>query len=445
MRDLIVFAIVFGALPFAFTRPFYGLLLYNWLAFMRAPDLCWGPAKTFRFSLIVAAAMWAGWLLFDKRPFLRADRRNFYMLMLTIAVTISWMIAPFGGDSVNGKYTEFLKVIAVAMFVTGQVDTKSRLQSLVWVATLSFAFYGVKGGFWGLILRDARIIRGPGGLLLDNNDFSLAMVMNLPFLLYLSTVETRRKVKLFLQAAFVLTIITIVLTGSRGGFLAMAVASFAMVMKSQYKTVGLGTGLVGALLFLAFIPQEYKERILSIKTAAKEDGSAIGRLQAWSVAGRMIQDKPFFGVGFQNFVTLYGKYEPRPGEHLKHRVTHNSYLQIWAESGTFAFVFFLCVLFSTIFVCRRIQRQVRVRDGPQWVAAYAAAIEVSFYGFLTGATFLNRAHFDFIYVMAAIASALYFVAQIELRENESNRGPERRSTGLVIRGGDPFLAGTLRG
>lgn len=444
MRDLVVFAIVFGFLPFAFVRPYYGLLIYNWLAFMRAPDLCWGPARSFRFSLIVAAAMYAGWLIFDKRPFLRMDRRNLYMGLLTVFVTISWIIAPVGGDSVNGKFSEFLKVIAVAMFITGQIDTKSRLQTLLWVGMLSFAFYGVKGGIWGLLLRDARIIRGPGGLLLDNNDFSLAMVMNLPFLLYLSTVEARPRVKLFLRAAFALTIITVVLTGSRGGFLAMAVVAGAMILKSQYKAVGFGTGFLGALLFLAFIPQDYKDRILSIRTAAKEDGSAIGRLQAWSVAARMIQDKPFFGVGFQNFITQYGRYEPSPGEHLAHRVTHNSYLQIWAESGTFAFIFFLSVLFSTILLCRRIQRIVRVRDGPAWIAAYAAAIEVSFYGFLTGAMFLNRAHFDFIYVIAAMASALYFVGIREIAAAESESKPFRRMGGLVVSGGDPFLAGNLR-
>lgn len=443
MRDIVVFAIVFGFLPFAFVRPFYGLLLYNWLAFMRAPDLCWGAARSFRFSLIVGAAMWAGWLIFDKRPFLRMDRRNLYMILLSIFVTISWILAPVGGDSVNGKFTEFLKVIAVALFITGQIDTKSRLQSLMWVAMLSFAFYGVKGGIWGLLLQDARIIRGPGGLLLDNNDFSLAMVMNLPFLFYLSTVEERPKLRLFLRAAFVLTIITIVLTGSRGGFLAMAVACGAMVLKSRYKAVGFATGLLGGILFLAFIPQDYRDRILSIRTAAKEDGSAIGRLQAWAVAFRMIQDKPFFGVGFQNFVSQYGNYEPGPGAHLGHRVTHNSYLQIWAESGSFAFFSFLAVLFSTIFLCRRIQRIVRVRDGPTWISAYAAAIEVSFYGFLTGATFLNRAHFDFIYVIAAMASALYFVAVREIAETESERRPFRRAGGLSIRGGDPFLAGNL--
>jgi probable O-glycosylation ligase (exosortase A-associated) len=443
MRDLVVFAIVFGALPFALVRPYYGLLLYSWLAFMRAPDLCWGPAKSFRFSLIVAAVMYGGWLLFDKRPFMRADRRNTYMLLLSVCVTISFILAPNQESAVANKYTEFLKVIAVAVFATAQLDTKSRVQQMVWVAMLSFAFYGVKGGVWGLLLQDARIIRGPGGLLLDNNDFSLAMVMNLPFLFYLATVEERPKVKLFLRGAFVLTIMTIALTGSRGGFLAMATACGAMVLKSRYKAIGIGTGIFGAALFFALIPQDYRDRLMSIKTAAKEDASAIGRLQAWSVALEMIADKPLFGVGFQNFVSQYGNYEPSPGAHLMHRVTHNSYLQIWAESGTFAFVFFLAVLFSTILLCRRLQRTIRVRDGPPWIHQYAAAIEVTFYGFLMGAMFLNRAHFDFIYMMSAIAIALAIVTRHELAAQERATRVRRGAGELVVAGGDPFVAGRI--
>lgn len=440
MRDLIIFAIVFGVLPFAFVRPYYGLLLFSWLAYMRAPDLAWGPARSFRFSMIVAAVMYAGWLLFDRRPFMRANRRNLFMILLALCVTISWIKAPVKDDSVNGKFSEFLKVILVAVFTTGQIDTKDRLRTLIWVIALSFGFYGIKGGIWGIILRDARIIRGPGGLLLDNNDFSLAMVMNIPFLYFLAATEDRPRVRLFLRGAVFLTVITVVLTGSRGGFLAMATVFLALVLKSKYKSIGIAAGIAGSLLFIVLIPKNYKERLLTLKSAAKDDASARGRLEAWSVARRMIMARPFFGVGFQNFVTSYGKYEPYVGAHARHRVTHNSYLQIWAESGTIAFLFFISTLFSTIFLMRRLQRFNRVRDGPAWIGHFASIVEVSLYGFLVGATFLNRAHFDFVYQLCSIGSALHWIA---IRELAKDRGTGARTTpsGVVKVVGDPFLVG----
>lgn len=440
MRDIVVFATIFGALPFALIRPYYGLLLFSWLAYMRAPDLCWGPAKSFRFSLLVALVMFAGWFLFDNRPFMRRDRRNLYMLLMAAAVSVSFFLAPNKLGSIPSKYVEFLKVIAIAVFTTAQIDTKDRLRQIVWVIALSFGFYGVKGGIWYVLTQDARIIQGPGGLLKDNNDFSLAMCMNLPFLYYLSRTETRARVKTFLRFAVAATVITVVMTGSRGGFLAMATVFGVLVLKSQYKLAATSAALVGGVLFLAFIPQDYRDRLMTLKTAHKEDASAMGRLHAWGVATRMIRAKPLFGVGFQNFVSEYGRYD-RGVEPGIHRVAHNSYFQIWAESGTFAYAFFMATIVSGILLMRRLRRINRVLDGPRWVEEYTHLFETSLYAFLVGATFLNRAHFDFMYQMVAVASAMYPIALTEIRRKHERTGGRRGPGELVIRSRDPFLAG----
>ena len=42
MRDLFVLTVVYGSLPVILFRPFYGLLVYSWLAFMRPQDMAWG-------------------------------------------------------------------------------------------------------------------------------------------------------------------------------------------------------------------------------------------------------------------------------------------------------------------------------------------------------------------------------------------------------------------
>lgn len=440
MRDVIVFALVFGMLPFAFLRPFHGLLLFSWLAYMRAPDLTWGAAKTFRFSMIVAVTMYAGWFLFDRRKFMLNDRRNWYMMLLTAAVGVSYILAPYKIDSVDSKAFEFVKVISIALFTTGQLDSKSRLRTMVWLVALSLGFYGIKGGVWYAITQDARIIRGPGGLLLDNNDFSLAMVMNIPFLFYLARAESNRRVKTFLRVAVFLTVITIMMTTSRGGFLAMAAVFGVLVLKSNYKMVAIPAAMLAAVLFFLMIPKDYKERLASIRTAAKTDSSAIGRLKAWAVAWEMVKWHPFFGVGFANFTFFYRQFDPSE-EGSPTRVAHNSYLQLWAESGSFAFGFFLATIFSSILFMRRIQRVNRVRDGPHWVSDYASMIEVTLYGFLVGAMFLNRAHFDFLYQTVALGVALAPIAVREMSAAASRERGPRRGGELVIRSTNPYLVG----
>ena len=54
MRDIFVTLIVFGTLPFIFKRPYIGILLWGWLAYMNPHKLSWGFAHEFPFSKIVA-------------------------------------------------------------------------------------------------------------------------------------------------------------------------------------------------------------------------------------------------------------------------------------------------------------------------------------------------------------------------------------------------------
>ena len=55
---ILLLIIVFGSLPIILMRPFVGLLVYSWLAYMRPHDMVWGDIP--QISLIVALATLAG-------------------------------------------------------------------------------------------------------------------------------------------------------------------------------------------------------------------------------------------------------------------------------------------------------------------------------------------------------------------------------------------------
>ena len=57
LRDLLIFAIVFGSLPVILFRPYVGVLMWSWLAYMNPHRLTWGMAFDFRFSLVVGAVV----------------------------------------------------------------------------------------------------------------------------------------------------------------------------------------------------------------------------------------------------------------------------------------------------------------------------------------------------------------------------------------------------
>ena len=191
LRDLFVFAVVVLCLPYSLRRPYIGLLLFSWLAYMRPQDLCWGFARSMRFSFFVGAAMVIGFFAHEKglRPFTRWDIRTVMMVVLLALVTAGLVLAEDQGKYVMRYYFEFLKIILIALFTVGQVSDRARLRGLLWTICGCFAFYGFKGGLVGVLTGGGRILRGPGGMLEDNNDFAVALVMNVPLLFYLGRAE----------------------------------------------------------------------------------------------------------------------------------------------------------------------------------------------------------------------------------------------------------------
>ena len=417
MRDLIVFGLVVLALPYAFQRPFFGLMMFSWLAYMRPQDLCWGFARSMRLSFFMGITMVVGWLAFESghRPFYKKSWRVRLLFFLAFFVSISLFGAYEIDRQIWSYYVEFLKIMAIAMFTTAQVDNRQRLRAMLWTIALSLGFYGFKSGLLGLLGGGSVILRGPGGMLGDNNDFALAMVMNMPLLFYLGREEKNPMVRRFCDFCFLLSAVTVMLTHSRGGFLSMVIVCLLLAWRSGKLFIATILLAFGAIVFLNFAPSHVIERVSSIGEGTK-DGSAMARWRSWTVALRIVGDNPFFGVGLRNFEHAYRDY----GKDLlsltggKTHVAHNSYLQIWAEAGTFALLIYLTLLSSVFTATRWVRRRARRLPEFSWAFSYARAMEITTAGFMVGSFFLNRGHFDLIYHWIALTGCLLWIFQREL-------------------------------
>ncbi|MCB9918097.1 MAG: putative O-glycosylation ligase, exosortase A system-associated [Planctomycetes bacterium] len=405
LRDLIVVSFVLLSLPASFRVPYTGLLMFTWLAYMRAQDLCWGFARQARLSYVVAATMVAGFFVNElgRVRFTVWDVRTLCMVAMAMLIGLSLIDARQYDQYVQDRYAEYLKIVLIALFVAGQVTTRNRMHLMVWTIAISLGFYGFKNGLWAIATGGRQILRGPGGMLEDNNDFALALTMNVPFLLFLAKLETRKFVKRGLQAATALTAITVFCTYSRGAFLSICGVFGIFILRSRYKLIALGVAAAGALLFLAFAPAALMERYGMI-AGYEGDRSAEGRLVAWGVAIRMALDNPILGVGFRNFRANFTDYFGAPVGMLIE--VHSSWFQIWAETGTTTLLVFLTMLFTSFRTLRKLMRIGRQHEGGEWIADYAVMLEASIVGYCIGATFLNRAHFDLMYHCVALVTAL---------------------------------------
>jgi probable O-glycosylation ligase (exosortase A-associated) len=415
LRDLFVFAVVVGSLPYCFKRPFIGLLLFSWLAYMRVQDLCWGFSRDMRYAYFVAMAMFAGYFVneYGKRRFMVWDVRTACMVLLVVVTAVSLAAANYQDEYIIERYFEFVKIVFIALFTTAQIDSRARMRVFLWTIALSLGFYGVKNGILGILSGGTPINNGPGGMLGDNNDFALALVMNIPLLLYLGYAEEKPWIKRAAIAAVGLSMVTILLTHSRGGFLALCAVLFVFLMRSQRKVVGLVAIASAVVAFFLLAPQSVLDRIALISQGTAES-SANARWTAWALALRMIAAYPILGVGLRNFTTEWPNFTEGIARSEGSYVAHNSYLQIWAEGGTISIVLFLTALGSTFFELGRLRRLVRTRPDLAWVSNHARMFEASGIGFLVGGTFLNRGHFDLIYHLLAAVTALSVLARRQL-------------------------------
>lgn len=419
MRDLIVAGFILATLPTCFRRPFIGLLVFTLLAYMRVQDLTWGWARYERWSFYVAIVTAAGFVFGSgERRFMLSDMRCWIMVALVGIVGVSLVSSRFFVPGDLSGYIEYCKIIGVALFTTGVVKNREYLRILVYVVALSFGFFGVKNGI-AFILSGFRmeIIQGPGGMLTDRNDFSLALCMGMPLLLHLGLSEKRQILRRVLLLTIPLTVLTVISCHSRGAFLAMGAMAMAIVWRSKNRVAGFALLLLmGGAVWMA-APASYKERLATISEYQTE-GSARGRIEAWKVAGNMILARPMLGVGYNKFQQEYPSYDPQRGVEADGnpkaegtRVAHNSYLQIWAECGTPAYLLYLLLIVLTFRDLALVRREAQRRYHSSWILSYANMFEAGMVAFVVGATFLNRAQFDLFYHYVAIVVVFGKVAR----------------------------------
>lgn len=409
IRLALFLSIIGFSILISFVRPFWGLLVYSWLAFMRPQTLAWAETG-WRFSYYIAIAMLLGCIFnFRREKMFIKTRENYLMIILWIMWFISFIFA-LNIDVAKPRMIEFTKIILITIILTGLVNSQKRFKYICWVIALSFGFLGIKGAIRGLFF--GWHLSGPAySMIADNNDFALGLNMVLPFFIYLAMNERKKWKKLFFYLQFPLLILAIIYTYSRGGFIGLCAVILVLALKSRRKVLGFTALALGAILFLNLAPLEYKERIETMKTY-EEDASAVGRVYAWRAALSMAKDRPLTGVGpgKDSFLFAFPMYTYYP---ISPRVAHNSYLELLADSGFIALGIFLFLLYSSIKKLGGLRKSFPLNEANTWLHNYSNMLEVGFVGYMVSGFFLSRADFELLYYFIGMTVALDYIVRRE--------------------------------
>jgi probable O-glycosylation ligase (exosortase A-associated) len=313
-------------------------------------------------------------------------------------------------DLAFDKLQDITKVMLIALISVVLVSDPKRLRISIGVIAFSLGFLGLKYGLYGILRGGVHFTRGVGGMIGDNNDFALALNMALPLLVFTGSETGNRWVRRAAIALVPLTAASVIFTHSRGGFLSLAAVTLYLLVHSRKKLRALALVALVAAVGSVVVPRSFYERIATIANF-QEDGSSMGRLNAWQASLRMANDYPVSGVGLDNFLVQFIYYAPDPDDI---HVAHNTYLQVLAEAGYTGLALYLFLFGATGWTLWRVRRRAR-RWRMTWSGSAARYLEASMLAFMVGGCFLNRAHFDLIYHVIILGCCLDRIQQHEIR------------------------------
>ncbi|QDF98667.1 putative O-glycosylation ligase, exosortase A system-associated [Azoarcus sp. DD4] len=405
-RDVFVAGVVLVSAAMALKRPWIGVMLWTWLSVMSPHRYTWGFAHDAPLAAIAAGATLAGLLMTAEKqsPFHGTPVRFF--AVFTVWMTISWLL---GVDPVDDywQWNKVIKVFLMTFVALALLHNKIHIMAFGWVTAGSLAILGAKGGVFTIAHGGSYRVWGPeGSFIEDNNEFALALIITIPLLHFLQLQVKRAGVRHLISIAMLLCVASALGSHSRGGFLAM-IAMGAMFWWRSPRKGPMGVLIAFVMLaMLPMMPEEWWARMNTI-SEYEQDGSAMGRINAWHVAFQVALHN-FFGGGmsyqYQYFFSLYGVYNQNI------TAAHSIYFQILGNHGFVGLVLYVAIWIATYRYAGWLRIHARSIPQAKWAADLGGMVQVGLVGFAAGGAFLSLAYFDLPYnMMVMVVLAKHWV------------------------------------
>jgi putative inorganic carbon (hco3(-)) transporter len=392
---------------------FAGIFLFTAFVFFRpyefSPSLMWLSSAAFWIALATLTIFLLTQLGLENRFTARPREVNLILLLMATAL-LSIPLALEPGKAWS-SFVEFFKVILIFVVMVNVVRTETRLKTLwilVLIASCILCINGVNDYRTGALVLAGQRIKGSIGGLFDNpNDLALHLVTMFPIALALAFGSRYLLSKLLFFAISLLTVAGIVVTFSRGGFLALMAASCLVLWKLVRSTRWLLIPVVGALVivFVLFAPGGYKQRL-----STTEDDSATARFDDLKRSLFIAARHPVFGVGMDNYVLFSNA----------NKATHNAYTQVAAEMGVAAAVFYILFMLAPFKGLRRIERESFENKSERRFFYAATALQASLVGYMVASFFASVAYLWYIYYIVAYAVCLRRIYDSTVEKNMAN-------------------------
>jgi putative inorganic carbon (hco3(-)) transporter len=344
----------------------------------------------------------------DKR-FLRSPQDKFagtyFLAMILSSFTLFWI--PYVIDTAIFS----LKAAVMFFFAVIVCSTEDKFKKATWATVSLMGVVGLLGDlqYHGINLtggimvysefKRAWQIYGIGNF--DNpNDMAYSVVLVVPFTLGLLFQAKNFLTRFSALMLLAVSIYCIYLTRSRGGQLALGtcIGSWTYLWTSNKKWKKRLLVLAGFFIIVLFVSQT---------TGYRQDGSAMGRIDAWSEAWTLLKANPIIGVGKNRF-TEYHAVD-----------THSSYVRTSVETGLIGLYGFVGLIYFSFVTVLRIDSS---KDRLKW-RMYSSGYGSYLISYITASIFSTRSY-DMIFLLC--------VALIGVLGRVSLQEPDVSSAGVLF-------------
>jgi O-antigen ligase len=285
-------------------------------------------------------------------------------LYLLLCCSYFWTIQPLATlDKLRGYFQEMMILWLVWEFADGARDLRALLRVFVagsWVlALLTLSSFATAQA----VAEQVRFAAAGQ----DPNDVARFLDLGFPLAALLVNSERRWPWRLLAAGYLPLGLVAVLLTASRGGFVAAVVAlvgSSMLLAKGHPRRVLAGALALPPIAFMLWlmIPHGTFERLATVSELL-HGGDLNRRLNIWQAGWRAFTHAPFFGTGAGSFVAAAGL---APVD-----TAHNTALSIAVSGG-------LCALFlASLVVAAAIWSIAQTRGPLRWALAVSLAVWVT--------------------------------------------------------------------
>jgi O-antigen ligase/polysaccharide polymerase Wzy-like membrane protein len=316
---------------------------------------------------LLLVALIAG-LLFVQRESLKGKIRDpiFQAVLVLLGyMVLSWPLVEYQGSVIRHNLPEFIKAIVFLFFTALIIDSRGRLVLFLWVfvgcqviRVLEPLYLNLTEGYWGSATHlgggeFADRLAGAPTDVINSNELGFVIATAAPFLHYL-LFTGRWYAKLLYLILVPCLLYAMILTMSRGAFIALLVIGWMIFKESSHKflliLLAIGIGVAG----WSVMDPVQKDRYMSL-VSSNTAGSATaqGRLGGILAEFKLGMTRPVVGHGVGTTP------EVKANTWGSTQASHNMYGELLIEIGVIGFVLFLRFIVKIYQQFRRNQQLLR--------------------------------------------------------------------------------------